>query len=316
MDDTGRIEPKPVLGERFMPEPEEVMPMIKAAERRRLELKQGLKSGTEEKPLQEAIWLAEALMNYEKGDASRFGDDWISGVEVYSLPIHVKADASAWVSEENLYEAFEHLMEALNARFESDRVYAVDLEPVSLENGFALIRLEWHDVDGENELPGPWSPDGAGWPCMNPIQGARAIQTLIRRNFHGVRPPAGSIIVTYGGLQIYDAVTEVGYFGAYPYYLGTSTLLNGPFLMYSGADWPSAICFPLWWEKHLQLRTAVENQMNLPQHLSLVRERFDAVYIPRTGPPMTYGSPYYPMGPWDFMWTFWVGHVIEPIGPE
>lgn len=306
----------PSIGERYDVSYDEAWPLILEATERRIAYAQGMRECESEKTLQEAVWLAEALMNYDKGDATRSGDDWISGSIEYTFRVYVKQDGTVWIRECDFYASYSDALQAVTARVGDGKIYLLDHELAFIEGDLATMRIEWSDKDpSTDQLPEPWAPDGSGWDCMTPQEAGIAIKHLINNNYHGTEPPVGSFIVNVTPPYHIDAVEEIGYFGSYPYYLGTSEQLGGPHLFYSGPG-GDVVCFPEWWNRYVQARELIVSGLILAPGMELVREKFWADYIPRTGQPMTYGSPFYPMGPWDFQWEFRKGYVLQPIGPE
>lgn len=310
MNDTGDIQPKPVLGERFMPEPEQVMPMIKAAERRRLELKQGLKSGTEEKPLQEAIWLAEALMNYEKGDASRTAERWRTGSTTVSIPVEVKSDGGVWVKELDVFSAYESAMAMLLSQSTEAKVHLVDFELMAVEDGIATVSVEWSDKDPDSGIDGPYEPMPTGVYDLD--EGARLLTRLLHWYFHPVAPEAPSFYVTVSPWIVVttNQSVEPNPFGFIGYY-GTSTAVGGSALLYNGVQNVQCIALPFQWDRLVLAREIVKLHAHVNPPYMILREFVDINgYFTSPQP-----SVLYPTGYWHHEYHCRVGVLVNPIGP-
>ncbi len=302
----------PKLGERFRPSKEDVMPLIKQFKQVKTAIAIGVKSDGE-KPIQEALWLNEALMNYEKGDATKVGDDWLEGTYTYTFPINTKADGSVWVDDGELVASYDNAKDAIIALLGESKVYMFDHEIMSVENGVATIEIKWLDKIegvGDEEFSGV-SWDGTGLGCMNAVQGAYAIDFLRRKNFPGQAIAPGDVVVSI--FSWFNSVTDIrGYSLGYPYYYGTNLSFGiaGTGLLYSGPNTGLPICFPEQWQRYLEVRQNTLDFAQLRPYESLVRESFEWSYYQRTGTAFEYGSIFYPMGPYDHTWYWTIGMIV------
>lgn len=91
--------------------------------------------------------------------------------------------------------------------------------------------------------------------------------------------------------------------GGYVVYLGTDDLLGGPDWLESDQSFEQ-VCFPDYWNRHLALKQWYYDQFLPTPGRVLIQQYYTTFNLPRIGGPMDYGSPYYPMGPYDHEFFF------------
>lgn len=299
------------LGERFIPDPDQVMPKILDAKQRQMSIRQGLKNGEDEKPLQEAVWLAEALMNYEKGDASRTSPDWVTGTMSYTFPVFTKSDGSIWVSESDFYQGYEGAMASIASSIGEGKVYMLDHELTSIVDGIATVIVEWSDKDPTSALPGPYNPSGSG--CHDVDEACFLMDGLLHWNFHQTAPLIPSFYVTlyppspYWAELTDNAHVEPNDYG-YVGYFGTSVAQGGAQLLFNGNTFSSSVCFPETWNRLVIAREILKQHIALEEPYEFVKERvrWYGYNYGQTGIAL------YPTGYWHHQFEYKVGLLVTP----
>lgn len=301
------------IGEVFVPAAVDVEPMIHEAVRRRALWLQGAKSGEGEKSLQEAAWLAEALMNYEKGDASRYAEKWLTGSVEYSFPVFIKEDGTVWLHESDFYESYTDAMSKVVAAVGEGKVTMLDHQLISIEGGIARMIVEWSDKDPTSAIGNPYTPSGTG--CHDVDEGAEILTALLHWNFHGIAPEAPSYyttIFTPGGDPWHHVFpndeVEPNSVGATGYF-GTATQNGGGAYFYNGNGFANAVCFPGAWERFVAGRSIVLEHEDLPYPLEIIRERVDwySYFVGQ----IPIGN--YPTGYYNHAYHFKVGFLVHPL---
>lgn len=301
----------PVIGERFIPEPKEIRSMIEVAKQRKMEIRTGAKSGDGEKPLQEAIWLAEALMNSEKGDATRYGEQWITGTVNYSFPVFVKSDGSVWLYEMDLYEAYDEAMDQLVVDAGTGKVYDMDHELLSYVDGVVTMTIRWSDKDPNAGIAGPYVPSYTG--CHDVDDAATMLTNQLRWAYHSVAPEVGSYYVTiddnYSEVSPNESTIPNNY-GITCYY-GTPVSQGGAGLLFNGSDFTNSVCFPEAWERLQLARTIHFEQTPQAPGRVVTREYVDEWGLNVGGIPI--GC--YPVGFWNHSYFYKTGYLIHLVTP-
>ncbi|MBL0129676.1 MAG: hypothetical protein IPP83_19980 [Flavobacteriales bacterium] len=304
---------QPMTGERFDPVTDQVMPLILGFKAKKEAYAFGAKSDLGEKGLQEAVWLAEALMNYEKGDAGRYGDEWITGTLEYSFPVHLKDDGSVWLYESDFYSAYDAAMVRVNASVGSGKIYTIDHEVLSVENGIAAIQIEWSDKDPTSSIPVGWGPEGSG--CHDVDDACVLLTGLLHHNFHQIAPLAPSFYVTlwppntnYWGVVTDNESVVPNSFG-YQGYFGTTVGQGGGGLWFNGNNFTNAVCFPAQWHKFVESREIIMEHVFLAPPYEFVREKVSWLGY-NVG---QIGIPLYPQGFYHLEYYYKVGRLVTPL---
>ncbi len=304
------------IGERFVPAEADIMPLIRGFQAKKNDIELGQRDEIGEKALQEALWLMEASANYEKGDASLVGVEWLKESTTKSIPVYMKLDGTVWVSDEDMIAKYIELQIELEMRFGSEKIYLVDYEIQSVSETEAILKAEWLKKDPTVEvLEAVTFPSFEG--CFeasdvpNGLDGGDIMRSKVFMHRMVELPHEGVITGVYQPWYYNLVVDEVGYVGGYPIYVGTSEVNGGPALLYSGLPGINTFCFPLRWQRYMQLRTTVLSGLNLQPNEYTIYDEYTVYYSPRTGNAWSYGSPYYPMGPWDHGWRFKIAHFTE-----
>lgn len=304
--------PKPVLGERYDPQVEDVMPLILDLEERKMAYAQGARSEPGEVILQEAIWLAEALMNYQKGDASRYGDGWITGTVDYSFPITVKPDGSVWLNEADLYVSYDAAMAQINEAVGEGKVYTLDHELLGVTNGIATMRIEWSDKDPTSAIGVPYLPSGSG--CHDADDGATILTSLLHWNFHQLAAELPAFYVTLWPQQppgawfdIWDNDPVIPNDFGYTGYFGTNEAQGGAGLIFNSNVFSNSVCFPAQWDKLVIARDIVIQQRQIASPIVFTRERvvYENYYVGSTG------IAQYPQGQHHHKYEYKLGRLVR-----
>ncbi len=293
-----------------MPQEDEILPLIEAAKRRKEEIRAGAKSGDGEKPLQEAIWLAEALMNSERGDATRYGERWITGTVSYSFPVFIKSDGSVWLYETDLYAGYDEAMQQIETTIGPAKVYELDHELGSIADGMATMVIEWSDKDPDS-LPTEWPGNGVG--CYDVYEASSYLTYLLKWNFHGTAPTPPAFYTTIYPIGPYAIITtnqsvQPNIFGYIGYY-GTPMAQGGAALLYNGPNGSNVVCFPAAYERLVIAREVLKGHLPALQVSGneIIKEYVDVA---------TYFSgnqwdPYYPMGFYHHNYHYKVGRLMR-----
>lgn len=191
-----------------------------------------------------------------------------------------------------------------------DKLKLVDIELESISESIATLGVNIVDKKASGSYPSGFL-DGSNWGCRNAVDGARALTTLLNRNYHNTAYPIGTFFVS-----ITDPAIEVSTVDAYDYinggniYWGTNESLGGLHWLYSGPNTSDAICFPDRWNKLSLLRQNRINFWNIPENMDIIWEVVDWTEVNRVGTPFEYGSIYYPMGPYDHSWFVRIGYPV------
>lgn len=293
---------RPVIGEPFIPPPDEVLPLIDRAKRRMTQVLLGAKSDGE-MSLSEGLWLSEALMNSEKGDASRSGEEWVTGTLTYTVPVRVKTDGSVWMDEADFYISYNEALSRLNST-KPNKVYVLDHELVSVVNGIATFSIEWSDMDS---IAGPYTPVNSG--CHDVHVAAGMLTSLLHWNFHAVAPELPSFFVSVvspsgdsWGLVFPNDEVPPNSFGVQGYY-GTSPSNGGSLLLYNGSG---TVCFPEARDRLLIARSIILENADIPSPLQVIREKVEP-YSYLVGQ-IPIGN--YPTGFWNHMYMYKLGYMV------
>lgn len=213
----------------YSPEISQIEGRILTAIQRRQEIENGSREEELEIPIDEAVWLSEALMNFEKGDALRRSPWWSTGSFTYTIPIITRSDGSLWMRESEFFRAHNDAMVRIEQEVPGHRIYLICQDVVALDQNSLTVKLEWCDADLTAAAPEGLLADGSNFGCLGAVQGAQAIKWLIHMNYHGeVLAPGSFIVSTHPPIYV-DAVTEVPNPGnIYPRYMGTSDNHGGP----------------------------------------------------------------------------------------
>lgn len=98
--------------------------------------------------------------------------------------------------------------------------------------------------------------------------------------------------------------------GGYTVYLGTDELNSGPDWLESDHSYAN-VCFPDYWNKFLAMKAWYIAQYTAQSGMVLVDKRYETNYSLLSGYPMDYGSPYYPMGPYEHNFIYRRGLLIR-----
>lgn len=310
------------IGERFVPAEADIMPLIRGFQAKKHDIELGQRDEMGEKALQEALWLMEASANFEKGDPSLVGVDWLKESTTKPIPVNMKLDGSLWVSDADMIAKYNELQIELEMRFGAEKIYLVDFEIESVSETEAILKAEWLKKDPTVEvLEAVTFPSYSG--CFEAsdlphgLDGGDIMRSKIFMHRMVEVPHAGVITGVYMPWFYSTVVDELGNRVGYPYYVGTpyENGLGGPALLYSGLAGPDAFCFPLRWQRYLELRTMMLDALNLQPNEYTIYDEYVVYNSPRTGNAWSYGSPYYPMGPWDHGWRFKIAHFTPTLMP-
>jgi hypothetical protein len=244
----------------FEPNMEQIMPILRDAKIRKDQCGIGARDENPERPLEEAKWLAEALMNYEKGDATRHGSDWVSGSVDYAFPVHVKDDGSIWLYEQDLWSSYAAAMSEVENAVGTSRVYSLDHEVVGISNGVANMRVTWLDGSVASEQWSILGLNGSG--CHDVDDAADLITWLLHINFHGEMPSDNAFYVNITPLVVVtpNQQTEPNSFG-YSCFYGTTLAQGGAELLLNVQLFSNSVCFPYRWEQFVRAREVAREHM-------------------------------------------------------
>lgn len=185
-DAAPRNTPSPELGllNSYSPKISEIEGMIRTAIQRRQEIEAGAREEGRVIPIDEAVWLSEAIMNYEKGDALRRSPWWPSGSFTYSIPIVTRSDGSLWMRESEFFRAHNDAMIRIEQEVPGHRICLICLDIVAVDQDSLTVKLEWCDADLTAAAPDGLLADGSNFGCLGVVQGAQAINWLIHMNYH------------------------------------------------------------------------------------------------------------------------------------
>lgn len=275
-----------------------------------------------ERPLTDAVWTSEADANYMKGDASVNTGFYKQDSVEFTLPVHQKEDGSLWVHNADLIAKQEELINTINGSTHGAKVFwaSVELGGTSGEN--ASLKAEWikmesvgedRDVIGGPPDPGCWNAlvgDGGSWP----INDASDVMQRKMGQIHELE--TGTYITSLTKPTIISDNSIYSYVGGYAMYAGSRADLGGPALIFNGPNGTDQLCFPGYWNKYLALKTRFSPASFTEPGRKIVWESWSGVYSPLVGTPMSYGSPYYPMGAYHHTWVWRSGIIQHHVGPE
>lgn len=245
---------------RFEPDSNQIMTLIRDAKSRKDLCAAGHRDENPERQLEEAKWLAEALMNYEKGDAARTGSNWITGQVEYSFPVHEKTDGTIWLYEQDLWSSYGTAVAEVNAAVGEARVYSLDHEVVGIADGIATMRITWADRTPDGEQWAVLGLNGSG--CHDVDDAAELITWLLHVNFHGEMPSENAFYVniTPPVVVTVNQTTLPNSFG-YTCYYGTTLAQGGSELLLNVNTFSSSVCFPYRWEQFVKARQVAREHM-------------------------------------------------------
>lgn len=296
----------------FSPEPNAIPDLIRKQHRARENYLVGAKSN-EDVRLDIALWMNEALMNFMKGDANRNGDVWQKGTVTYSFPVVLKSDGLLYVNNDELLAAYDRALQELETQGINAKVHSLNHTIQSVENGIAVVVIDWADGTIVDSVPEPSDNNGSNYECSDVPTGAIRLTKLLRYNYHP-ELPAGAYAVSLSlPFSSISTLEDLGFVNGNLMYVGTNENLGGPHWLYSGPNNSNSICFPDRWTKLVAARNYFIPTFDIPPHLSIVREAVDWGCTIRVGSPYNYGSLYYPMGPCDHEWYPTVGYIVYPF---
>lgn len=310
------------LGERFDPPEDQIVPMVQAFHAKREARVKGLKESYPDIKLQEGLWLTEAEINFDKGDAST-GYDLSQPEDSLEMGLHfeVKEDGEPWVKYDDVLTSYQTLLDGMDEKLGvNGSAYAVDVEIKNLGENEAFLCAKWikrlEPLTQNNSssilfpsYTGCWNVAGAG--TMD--DGSDVMTAKLSSYFHPYTPGLHIVSVSPDWLTFAD-IDPVGYHDQYAYYAGTHDDVGGPAWLASSPNGPY-VCFPSYWQKSLVMRQFVLDHSPMPAlGYSIVAERYDWYFYDRGLNPMSFGSPYYPIGPYSHFYKYkWGRRVISPI---
>lgn len=305
-----------VISDAFDPPMEEVMPMIRTFNERMDAFRGGDRDEVEERRLSEGVWMSEADLNYQRGDARAMGDSTIRDSIIVELPCYQKSDGEWWVLGEEFAEMHDALLAGIPVDQNGQPTRYIDLAVTRIANGMATIRAFTH------RRYVPWVPSDPPEGCFN-MQGPQdelfpaeiaMNQWIAWNDFYelngGITDWHPPFYVTVSTLQAMSTVDWVGNLNGYSVYLGSDEDLGGPDWLESGQS-SDEVCFPDYWNKFLAMQDWYFGQFVYEPGRVMVDKVYVTNYSVRTGGPMSYGSPYFPMGPWDHQLRFRRGRLIR-----
>lgn len=259
---------------------------------RKKAVKNGAKANGPDLPLSEAVWLSEADLNFEKADASVLIETLKLDSFFTTVPVQSDGAGNYVVKESDLIIA----QSSLEAQFgRMDQLKFVDVSLKDLGSDRALFRALAFKQEGVPEL----APLPTG--CFS-IQDADDIMNMYMARLNA--EPQGTIFVSISSQTNGLNTTNVnGLLNGYHTYLGSDETFGLTEYLASGPA-SAQFCFPDYWQKHLAMKQWYFDQFTFQPGRRLIQEVYYDYYNPTTGSPMSYGSPYYPMGPYDHVYEF------------
>ncbi|MBL0127761.1 MAG: hypothetical protein IPP83_09935 [Flavobacteriales bacterium] len=196
----------------------------------------------------------------------------------YSFPVYVKSDGSVWIHEQDFWDSYNVAMERITLAVGSGRVYMLDHEFVSIENGLASMVIEWSDKDPVDGIAGPYNPPNSG--CQNVQVAASMLTRLLKWTYHAELPLAPAYITTIyppSGIWIHvfpNDSADPNSFGIVGYY-GTCETPYGDGLLYNSVLPATALCFPDMWNRFQVFREIIKEHIFLEEPYMITKEYVD-----------------------------------------
>ena len=285
------------IDEAYQPDQEEALHRIRHFAERKKAIMNGAKADGPDIPLSQAVWLSEADLNFEKADASVLIETLKLDSFFTVVPVQSDGAGNYVVKETDLILAHA----ALESQFGTmDQLKFVDVDLKDLGTDGALFRALAFKQDGVPEL----APLPTG--CFNIVDAVGVMNAYIPRM---MIEPQGTIYVTVSAWKSLDVYQQHGILNGYTTYLGSDASFGVSEFLASGAI-SKQICFPDYWDEHLQLKQWYMSQTPPLAGKRMILGKYWLDYDVLTGSPMSYGSPYYPMGPYNHYYTFYHGLAI------
>ena len=301
------------LSDAFDPPLDQIVGLIKQFNEKKRALAEGSREGLGEKQLSEALWMSEADLNFWRGDARILADSMSRDSIFFILPIHLKENGQLWVFDEDLIVA----QQALLAEFPIDSIlHPIELVDLSVKQiGTDHATIEALVVRRAVPPHGPHPPAEGCFP-LHQIGVTNADQVMNSYlNYYAYYEQDGEITdwhppfyATVSTQHFLGTLDEYGVLDGYVTYMGTLDDYGGPAWFTSGQAF-TQVCFPDYWQRHLAMKQWYYSWHPGPPGRCLVEQHYTTSFSPRTGGPMSYGSLWYPMGPYDH--TFYFKHAVR-----
>lgn len=270
---------------------------------------QGQKDLLGQKPLSEALWTCEADLNFERGDARVVLDTLGYDSLIFVLPFEVNAEGIMLINDEDLILKQQDLLASGTLDATSNPIQFIDvaLKEIDGSNAVFIARAYKRYVPYNVLVPPPvgcFDMEFSGTYPAEDVMNAWItynwyIDMDIDPMYYTERPYYTNVGIQrwLSTLDWYDLQNN------YTVYLGTRSSLGGPEWLKSLQSYEE-VCFPDYWTDHLALKQWYYDQFAFTPGRVLVEQHYETNYMPRTGGPMDYGSPFYPMGPYDHVFFF------------
>lgn len=297
----------------FSPSDENILPLIRVYNEEWTAHLNGSREESGIKKLDEAIWTVEADLNYERGNALAMLDSLFDSVSV-TVPL-VIIDGIPSVSDTSLYRAEEFLLARIPIDSIDHPVRLIDLAATSVRERDATVTAYVYRRY-RPYMPAPPS-EGCYFMGNNPSGPYPASNVMndwlhyhefleIDQGSSDVHPPFFTTVSAFHYLSTTDAY---GVLGGYTVYFG-SNVPPGPGWLGSGsAGWQ--VRYPAYWNEHMEMKNWYMAVHGAGPGDVMMEQSYHTTYIPLCCSPMDYGSPYYPMGPYDHYYKFKHGNSVR-----
>lgn len=294
------------ISEAYQPDSNTVGGLLDRFQVKKNKYLQGLKSDLGDLPLSEAIWITEADLNFLRGDARIPNDELlVDSIEV-DVPYFLGNGGEVRVQEVDLLAAHQAVLALLPDSALANGIRYIDVFVFGVDPTNAKLHyVTYRRAVAQTILPPP--PTGCFWMDHPSDPDAHEVMNYYLAYYEqlaiGTNYPR-PYYVSISAESYVSPLNGYGLLNGYTVYLGTDDALGGPDWLESGTA-GTQVCFPAYWQRHLLLRQWLFNQFAYVSGRVLIREEYEANFMPPTSlTPMDYGSPYYPMGPYDHLYKF------------
>jgi len=300
----------------FSPPHESILPLIRGYNEEWTAQMNGSREANGTKKLDEAIWTMEADLNFKRGNALAMVDSLFDSVSV-TVPL-VIIEGVPSVSDTTLYRAEEFLLARIQIDSIDHPVRLIDLAATSIrERDATVTAYVFRRYRPYVPAPPPegcydmgTSPEGP-YPASNVMNDWLHYQEFLEidQGFSDLHPPFFTTVSDFHHLSTTDGY---GAINGYSVYFG-SNVPPGPGWLESGSgSWQ--VCFPPYWNEHMEMKNWYLTDHAAGPGDVMMEQSYHTSYIPLCCSPMDYGSPYYPMGPYDHYYKFKHGHSVRIPG--